>query len=188
VPETDHFEGVPAAPTLYVLVGLPASGKTTRAREIEAEAPALRLTPDEWMIPLFGESEADGKRAVLEGRFIWLALQALREGANVILDFGVWTKNERLALRSLAAGVGASCQLEYFEIDEAEQKRRCEGRAVSQPHTTFVINDDDLREYRRLFEVPDHAELASSDAGPPPPGHTNWHLWAAERWPTSDAT
>jgi predicted kinase len=39
---------------LYVMVGLPASGKTKRAREIEQDAGALRLTPDEWMFPLLG--------------------------------------------------------------------------------------------------------------------------------------
>ncbi len=44
-------------PTLFVMVGLPASGKTTRAKEIEETWQALRLTPDEWMIPLFGEPE-----------------------------------------------------------------------------------------------------------------------------------
>jgi hypothetical protein len=30
----------------------------------------LRLSPDTWIIPLFGELEADRKRDVLEGRFI----------------------------------------------------------------------------------------------------------------------
>jgi hypothetical protein len=42
-------------------------------RRLEAERQALRLTQYEWMIPLFGESERDGKRDVLEGRFVWLA-------------------------------------------------------------------------------------------------------------------
>jgi hypothetical protein len=37
---------------------------------------ALRLTPDEWMIPLFGQDQPEGKRNVLEGRLIWLALSA----------------------------------------------------------------------------------------------------------------
>jgi predicted kinase len=76
------------------MVGLPAAGKATRAKEIEERWRALRLTPDEWMIPLFGEPEADGRRAVLEGRFIWFAIHTLHRGLNVVLDFGVWTKNE----------------------------------------------------------------------------------------------
>ena len=64
----------PSRPSLYVMIGLPAAGKTTVARQLEEEHQALRLTPDEWMIPLFGESEAGGKRDVLEGRLVWLAL------------------------------------------------------------------------------------------------------------------
>jgi hypothetical protein len=63
-------------PTMSVLVGLPAAGKTTRARQIEAEHPALRLTLDEWMVPLFGVPDAGGKQDVLEGRLVWLAIHA----------------------------------------------------------------------------------------------------------------
>ena len=66
--------------TLFLIVGLPGAGKTTRAKELAAEHRALRLTPDEWMIPLFGDSMANGKRFVLEGQLISVALQVLRLG------------------------------------------------------------------------------------------------------------
>src|SRR5262249_7845382 len=66
--------------TLFLIVGLPGAGKTTRAKELAAKHRALRLTPDEWMIPLFGDSMADGKRFTLEGRLISVALQVLRLG------------------------------------------------------------------------------------------------------------
>jgi len=112
-----------SAPVLFVMVALPASGKSTRAQQIEEERRALRLTPDEWMVPLFNDNDANGKRNVLEGRFIWLALRALRHGIDVVLDFGVWGKDERTALRALAAEVGASCKLVYLEIDEDQQRR-----------------------------------------------------------------
>lgn len=69
-----------------LMVGLPAAGKTTRARELAAAHQALRLTPDHWMIPLFGDAMADGKRWVLEGRLISVALQALRLGTGVDLQ------------------------------------------------------------------------------------------------------
>src|SRR6185295_7445669 len=70
----------PCAATMFLMVGLPGAGKTTRAKELAAAYQALRLTPDHWMIPLFGDSMADGKRWVLEGRLISVALQALRLG------------------------------------------------------------------------------------------------------------
>jgi pimeloyl-ACP methyl ester carboxylesterase len=67
---------------LVLVVGLPGAGKTTRAKELAAQHHAIRLTPDEWMIPLFGlcwrEPSAWGKRDVLEGPLISIALQAMR--------------------------------------------------------------------------------------------------------------
>jgi predicted kinase len=167
------------------MVGLPAAGKTSRAREIEAKWGALRLTPDEWMIPLFGDSEAGGKRDVLEGRFVWLAIHALSLGVKVILDFGVWSKEERSALRYLASSVAATCELVYLDVDEAEQRRRVATRDGVQPESTFPVSEDDLGRYRELFQVPDGAELEGSEIDPPPDGYQTWSAWAAERWPTS---
>jgi predicted kinase len=103
-------------PTLHLTVGLPGVGKTTIARRLAHEHNAVRFTPDEWMIPLFGQEQPEGKRNVLEGRLIWLALSALRIGVNVVLDFGVWSKDERSALRALAASVGAKSELVYLQV------------------------------------------------------------------------
>jgi hypothetical protein len=91
---------------LYLLVGLPGSGKTTKAKQLEVEASALRLTLDEWMIPLFGRN-VQAERDALEGRLIWIALRALELHTNVILDFGFWTKDERSSLRWFARQRGA---------------------------------------------------------------------------------
>ncbi len=87
-----------SGPVLFLLVGLPGSGKTTRAREIERTHRALRFSPDEWMLPLFGESDPDGKRDIMEGRLIWVALRAIQAGISAILDFGFWAQDERSAL------------------------------------------------------------------------------------------
>jgi len=51
------------------------------------------------MIPLFGDPIADGERFVPEGRLISVALRALRLGTSVVLDFGLWGRDERSALR-----------------------------------------------------------------------------------------
>jgi predicted kinase len=110
------------------------------------------------MLPLFGEPRGDGKREVLEGRFIWLATRALRNGIDVILDFGVWTKNERSALKFLAASTGASWKLVYLEINVEELKRRHGERISHTPASTFPMSEDDLEEFLRLFEAPDDAE------------------------------
>ena len=172
-------------PTMFVMVGLPASGKTSRARELASAWSALRLTPDEWMIPLFGQEQPEGKRNVLEGRLIWLALSALRIGVNVVLDFGVWGKDERSALRALAASVGATSELVYLQVDEEEQWRRVQGRSETDAATTFEMTKADLERWRRIFQPPDAAELETAEGYPPPAGFGSWEAWVAQWWPTS---
>ncbi|AQZ62201.1 unnamed protein product [[Actinomadura] parvosata subsp. kistnae] len=170
--------------TLFLMVGLPGAGKTTRARQLAKEHHALRLTPDEWMIPLFGESEADGKRDVLEGRLLSLALEALRLGTSVILDFGCWSRDERSAIRWLVESAGASCVLVYVPVDPETQLARVAHRQSTTPDQTFPISEADLLHWRTLFEEPDAAELGGRDIGSPPPGWPGWPEWAADRWPS----
>lgn len=170
---------------LFVTVGLPGSGKTTRAKELAAEFAAIRLTPDDWMIPLFDHNDADGRRDVLEGRFIWLATEALQHGINVVLDFGVWAKDERSALKHLAAKIGAECELIYVPIDPDEQMQRVNDRFATAPDTTFVMTEDHLVQWRNQFQEPDEEELLTPEPGPIPTGSASWEAWTASRWPTS---
>ena len=167
------------------MVGLPSAGKTSRAFELASTWNALRLTPDEWMIPLFGQEQPEGKRNVLEGRLIWLALSALRLGVNVVLDFGVWAKVERSALRALAASLGASSELIYLQVDEEEQWRRVQARALTDAATTFEMTKAELERWRSIFQPPDATELNTTDIDPPPEGFGSWGAWVAQWWPTS---
>lgn len=177
---TQHSRAV----ILLLMVGLPGAGKTTRAKELAAIHRALRLTPDHWMIPLFGDSMADGKRWVLEGRLISVALQALRLGTSVVLDFGLWSRDERSALRWLARSVGASCQVVYLPVDKDVQLARVAHRQETTPHHTFPMSEADLDVWREQFQVPDAAELDGGEVPTPPAGWPSWRDWAAEIWPS----
>lgn len=172
-----------SVPIMIVLIGLPASGKTTRARQLATEKNALRITPDDWMFPLFGDPQPEGKRDILEGRLIWLSLCALKRGVNVVMDFGVWAKDERSALRYLAASVGASCELMYLEVDEEENVKRLNKRPTGAGVATFAISTDDLAKYRDFFQVPALDELSLETLDDPPPGFDDWESWAKVRWP-----
>jgi len=139
---------VTSQPTLFLMVGLPATGKSTVAREIESTHRALRLSPDEWMIPLFGESDADGRRDLLEGLLIDVAVRALHLGMNVILDFGLWGRDERTALRTLGEAAGARVVLRYVDVDEEAQARRIGERWAADPRATFPMSPTDLVRWR----------------------------------------
>lgn len=170
--------------TLLLTVGLPGAGKTTRARQLATEFNALRLTPDEWMIPLFGDNDAGGKRDVLEARLLRLALEALRLGVAVVLDYGCWSRDERSAIRWLAEDAGGSFELVYLPVDEETQRARIARRQASAAHETFPMSERDLADWRVLFEEPDAAELSGAELRDPPAGFEDWREWAADRWPS----
>ena len=134
----------PYATTMFLMVGLPGAGKTTRAKELAAAHRALRLTPDHWMIPLFGDPMASGKRFALEGRLISVALQALRLRTSVVLDYGLWGRDERSALRWLARSAGAFCQVVYLPVDKDVQLARIVYRQETAPHQTFPMSEADV--------------------------------------------
>jgi predicted kinase len=173
-------------PTLFLTVGLPATGKTSAARRIEVERDALRLTKDEWVKALYGQENPSSASAVIEGRLIEIGLRALELGNNVVIDYGLWSRDERSALRQAAADRGARVELHYFEVSVAEQRRRLDQRQADQPHTTWPMSDEELTEWAGIIQVPTPGELDGSEPiDDPPDGFASWAQWRAHRWPPS---
>jgi predicted kinase len=171
-------------PTLHLTVGLPGVGKTTLAGKIAQEDKAVRFSPDEWMIPLFGEPDADGKRAVLEGRLLWAAHEVLGVGGSVVLDFGCWTEARRWAVRAVAEHAGGHFRLHFVDLPEAERRARATARWEGDPGSTFEMSPVDHDRFLGLFQAPTEAEIAAKQLPAPPMGHRSWLAWAANRWPS----
>jgi predicted kinase len=173
-------------PALFLTIGLPGTGKTTEARRIEVEQHALRLTKDEWMKALYGLENPSSASDVIEGRLVDIALRALELGVNVIVDFGLWGRDERSALRQAAADLGAVVQLRYFDVTPAEQRKRLNRRHPEEPDTTWHMSDQELLDWAASFSTPTPGELdGSAPIDDPPAGFASWDLWRRHRWPGS---
>jgi predicted kinase len=171
-------------PTLFLTVGLPSTGKTTAARRLETERGALRLTKDEWVKALYGQQNPRSAQDVIEGRLVDIGLRVLELGVDVVIDFGLWGRDERSALRQAAADRGAVVELRYFEVSRAEQRSRLDRRQAEAPHTTWPMSDEELAEWAAGIDVPTPGELDGTEpVDDPPAGFTSWDDWRRHRWP-----
>ncbi|MCB0182843.1 MAG: AAA family ATPase [Caldilineaceae bacterium] len=149
--------------TLHLMVGLPCSGKTTLAKMLEHELPALRLTTDAWHIRLFGqdadEPEHDARHSQIEALLWNIASRALELGTNVILDFGFWARAEREEYRLRAKQLGASSEVHFLDVPGDELLRRLAARNARLSPESFMIAEDAMRPWIASFQKPTPDEL-----------------------------
>jgi len=157
---------VTVAPTLVLTCGLQGSGKTTLAKRLEIERSALRLTADEWLHevhPRLSGAELDALREPIE-RLQWgVATRALELGCNVILDWGLWSREERDHYRLHARDLGARVALCLVDATRGELLDRLSRRNSDSPPGTFHITEARLDQSISMFERPTEDEIALFD-------------------------
>jgi predicted kinase len=146
-------------PTLFIVCGLPGSGKTTLAKRIEREQSALRLAPDEWMARIVGDGYDEAKRETVEAVQWEIAARALSLGVNVVLESGFWSRRERDDVRSRAAALGADAKLHFLDVSREELSRRLALRNAALPPDTFHVDDVQVDLWLSRFEPPTPDEL-----------------------------
>lgn len=147
-------------PRLIILCGLPGSGKTTRAKALEARLGAVRLSPDEWMHALALNLHDEERRGRTEALQWQLARELLALGLVVILDWGTWGRSERDALRLGARALGAAVELHYLDAPDGVLFDRIQRRAMEDP----PIAREAVPRWRAVLQAPTPEELALFDA------------------------
>jgi predicted kinase len=131
--------------TVHLIHGYIGSGKTTFARKLQAETGAARFTPDEVMTALHGDDPPADKfaefrdtvMAGLDGE--WQDL--VRNGRDVILDYGFWTRESREEYARKAEAVGARAVLYEVACSEATARERVRARNSSLNGSLYIAEN-----------------------------------------------
>lgn len=146
-------------PKLVLFCGLPGSGKTTLAKKLEKELPAVRLCPDEWMAGLGINLFDEAIRNRLEIQLWEFAQSLLTAGHNVILENGLWSRKERMDKLQDAAKLEVDVELHYLNVPFEELMRRLKIRNNSGDPNTVPLSREHMEGYAKVFQAPDATEL-----------------------------
>jgi predicted kinase len=162
-PELLDYDTVNKA-RLMLTCGLPGAGKTKLATGLAADRRAVRLTKDEWLWALGSTPWDEPTRERIEHELWRLAQEILHLGVSVVLDFGLWARDERDEMRTAARGLGVGVELHYLEVPADELWQRIEARNSEPPWDSHPIRRADLEGWMAVFQAPDAVELALFDA------------------------
>ena len=146
--------------TLFIICGLPGSGKTTLAKHIEGSLSAVRMSADDWMTALSINLHSEEQRAKIEALQWELAKRLLSLRQNVVIEWGAWGKGERDAFRTEARGLGARVELYYLSAPLEELLARIQRRNMEDPPIEWA----EVQKWADLFEAPTPTEMALFDA------------------------
>ena len=146
------------APMLYLITGKAASGKSTLAAKL-ADAPGhVRISEDAWLARLFGAQmrtlvdyvEFSEKLRRVIGPH---AVNLLRAGVSVVLDFPANTVETRAWMARLAKEADSRAVLHYLDVPDDVCKARLAERNAAGTHP-FTLSPEQFDRLGRHFVPP----------------------------------
>ena len=149
------------APTLYVLTGLPGSGKSTHARALVASTGAIHVAMDDAVVAARLSLVDYEARFALQPSVEARIAPLLDSGESVVAEFGSWARAEREHLRELASGTPARTELHFVDapLEVCRERVLARGGVGSEQLAGEVLDSS-----REFYERPTGEEGAGYDS------------------------
>ena len=153
-------------PKVIALCGKICSGKTFYANKIKEGQNAVILSTDEATFYLMdneqGERYDDFAKRVNE-YLMKKAIDIVRAGANVILDWGFWSKKERINLTNYNKKYNIPVEWHYVDVTQEKWqdliKKRNELIVSGQEEYSFYFDDGLKKKLLDSFNEPSKEEM-----------------------------
>ena len=149
-------------PTLHMICGKIASGKSTLTAKLGGEAGTVVISEDDWLNALFAEDMASLKDYVrctrkLHDIMAPHVVSLLKAGVSVVLDFQANTLEARSWMRGIFEEAGASHILHVLDVPDEVCLERLRARNAEGIHP-FAVTEEQFHQISRHFVFPTQAE------------------------------
>lgn len=146
------------APTLHLICGKIASGKSTLAAQLGEAAHTVAICEDDWLAALYSDqmsSISDYLRCSASLRDIIgpHVVGLLQAGVSVVLDFPANTRANRDWMRALVQKADVAHKLHYLKVSDDVCKMRLGLRNAGGEHA-FAVTDAQFIEITKHFVAP----------------------------------
>lgn len=150
---------------VILVCGKIASGKSWYCRKLLNQSPALLLSVDEVTYRLFDKELGDRHDEVsakVQAYLFDKALEAVRAGADVLLDWGFWTRADRQKASRFFAQSSIQTEWHYIDVPEdmwRENIARRNAAVLAGEDSSYYVDEGLLRKLESRFQVPEPSEV-----------------------------
>ncbi|WP_026527230.1 AAA family ATPase [Butyrivibrio sp. VCD2006] len=151
---------------VYLICGKICSGKTYYAKALKEKYNAVILSTDEVTYDLINNEQGEFYNVFAQRVNNYLkkkAAEICKAGANVILDWGFWTKENRTDISTYLKSCDVSYEWHYIDANDDTWNRNIEERnkriEEGNGGSDFYVDEGLLNKLLSMFEIPDKSEI-----------------------------
>ncbi len=151
---------------IILICGKICSGKTCYAKQLQEKMNAVILSTDEATYDLIENEQGAFYDVFAQKVNLYLrkkAVEIAKAGANVILDWGFWTKENRSEISAYLKMHAVKYEWHYIDIDEERWKKNIHERNTrieqGQSGPDFYVNEGLLKKVISNFIEPEPEEM-----------------------------
>lgn len=151
---------------VYLICGKICSGKSYYERTLKEAHQAVILSTDEATYDLIHNEQGDFYNVFASRVNRYLrkkAVEIVNAGANVILDWGFWTKDDRRDMSEFLNSNNVPYEWHYLDIEESlwmkNIKERNQRVLDGSSGSDFYVDEGLMKKLLSIFEIPDPTEI-----------------------------
>ncbi len=152
-----YFAKRALSPNMFLLCGLPGSGKTFLAKQ-EEDLDTIRISHDEEFFARYGKEDTGMKHDeysdTIKIELLDKITNFLKDNKNVILDYGFWKRKDREEYKEKFKDI-ANVKVVYFDVLKETRWNRVLNRDKTDNHN---LNLEALELFETKFEKPNESE------------------------------